>query len=102
MKAVINKKLYDTATAEMVAAWSNGYGAGDFYSCDEALFRTKKGAFFLHGKGGAATSYAKSCGDSKRCGESIVPMGASEAREWLETHDANPDVIARFFGVEEA
>ena len=51
MKKVINGKIYNTETATLIHQWDNGR-RGDFSSCEEDLYRTKKGAFFIHGEGG--------------------------------------------------
>ncbi len=83
MKKYINGKKYDTETAQAVGSWSNnvlGFGW-----IEETLYRKKTGEFFLHGKGGAATGYARSVDGNMRVnGEAIRPMTFDEAREWAE------------------
>jgi len=102
MKAVIGRKLYNTEKAEKLHWWCTGRGTGDLNYCEEVLFRTQKGAFFVHGKGGALTQCATWYGDSRGYGEDIVPLSAEEAREWLQEHKAGPATIQRFFEIEEA
>ena len=88
MKAIINRKRYDTDTAAEVASWSNGANYGDFNRCEETLYSTKSGNFFLHGEGGALSKYATSLegGRSRGGGSAIAPMSRDEALEWLEAH----------------
>jgi hypothetical protein len=86
MKAIINGKRYDTATAAEIASWGNGLGSSDFKNCDETLYRTKKGAWFLHGDGGAMTRWARAVSNGHTGGEGIQPLTPDEARGWLERH----------------
>ena len=53
MRKNIDRKMYDTETAELLASSSNGYGHGDFRYMEEQLYRKKTGEFFLYGEGGA-------------------------------------------------
>ena len=46
MKRIIEKKVYDTETATMVATTSFGQ-SNDFKSFAETLYRTAKGNYFL-------------------------------------------------------
>jgi hypothetical protein len=88
MKKVIDKKLYDTDTADKIAEWDNGHTSKrDFHYCSEDMYRTKKGSWFLYGEGGAASKYAESCGQNETCGgAAIVPLTPDEALEWLSGH----------------
>ena len=103
MRKVINGKRYDTETAEVVGEWGNGYGRSDFHWCQETLYVTAKGAFFLHGEGGGLSRYSESYGDSTGSGETIVPMGRDEAQQWCEEHD-QVDALEEYFSddIEEA
>jgi hypothetical protein len=60
MKSIIDRKRYDTTTAEEIADWWNGCSNSDFHHCNETLYRTKNGAWFLHGIGGPLSPYAES------------------------------------------
>lgn len=86
MKAVINRKRYDTETATEIASWSNGAHGGDFNRCEEALYVTKAGNYFLRGSGGAMSKYSQSYegGRSRGGGSAIIPMTRDEAIAWLE------------------
>jgi len=103
MKKVINGKIYNTETAECIANWDNGLYGGDFGRCEETLYITKKGAYFIHGDGGASSHWSEPCGGNGRCGGSgIEVLSTSEALEWCETHHVNVDTIAEYFKIEEA
>jgi hypothetical protein len=103
MKKIIDGKIYDTKTATEVASYWNHLGTGDFRWYSEALYRTRRGNFFLSGEGGAMTRWSHSCGDNSVCGgEGIEPMSPDEAREWCEEHDVDADTIEEYFEVEEA
>ena len=86
MKKIINGKLYDTTTAQLVGSWDNNMG-GTFDFAAESLYRKRTGEFFLHGKGGARSRYATHCGnDSWGSGEAIIPLTWEAARQWAEEH----------------
>jgi len=105
MKRVIDGKVYDTKTAEAIHDWSNGYYQNDFNFCNETLYRTKKGAWFIYGEGGAMSGYARRCeSNSFTGGDGLRVLTEAEALAWLEEHDADADVIQQHFPqlVEEA
>lgn len=87
MKRIIDGKMYDTATAELVASWDNGHGIRDGCYVLEALYRTKKGSWFVHGEGGGLSRYAERCEQNATCGgQAIIPLNSDEALEWLSGH----------------
>ena len=96
MIAIINRKVYDTETAEFVAGTQSSHSNGDFSYYEEALYKTKKGAFFLYGKGGALSRYSEPCADGSGPGRKISVMTEEEAYEWLEENKLN-DAICRHF-----
>jgi hypothetical protein len=96
MKAIINGKRYNTETAEHIAKFHNGLSHSDFNYIYETLYRTKKGNWFLHGEGGAATKYSKAAGNMSSGGEHIVPMNDDEVKTWLENTE-HPEVIEKYF-----
>lgn len=96
MKQIINGLRYDTATATEVASYSLGYRT-DFSGIEETLYRTAKGNYFIHGWGGAASSYAKPVGDGSMTeGEAITPMSEAEAVDWLEAK-GKAEAIEQYF-----
>ena len=103
MKKIINGKLYNTDTADMLGEYWNGLPCGDFNKVDEALYRTKKGAYFIAGSGGALTHYARRCGDNSQCGgEGLRAVTEQEAREWMEVHCTADEYIEAFGDTQEA
>jgi len=86
MKKIINKKLYDTETAKIIASWSNGLGKSDFRGYEENLFLKKTGEFFLYGEGGGLSPYAEHFGSGWGYGKKITPLTEEEARQWAESH----------------
>jgi len=87
MRKIVDGKIYDTATAERIAGRRTGYGRGDFNWCEEALYHTKKGSWFLAGQGGAMTRYSQNSGVYETSSPSIIPLTEEEALEWLQEHD---------------
>lgn len=72
MKKIINRKTYNTETAEKLGHMTFGeFGNSDGY--EEILMQTKSGNFFIHGIGGKTSKYVE---------ESIVPLTASEMKKW--------------------
>lgn len=97
MKKLINGKMYNTETAKEIATWSNSYYSSDFHYCQETLYKTKKGAYFIHGKGGPLSSYARPSGGNGRTGGSdIVAFSKEQAFAWLELHDLTEEAEKEF------
>lgn len=96
MKKIINGKIYNTKTAELIHEYDNGIYGNDFRSLDEALYKTKKGAYFIAGSGGPMTKYARICGDSQSSGEGIKVLSEEEAVTWLEKHDGDAALEKHF------
>lgn len=88
MKQIINGKRYDTETATLVADISpDGYSRGDFKYEETALYRTARGNWFLAGKGGPLSRWARSSGQSGSCsGSGVHAITADDARTLLEIH----------------
>lgn len=100
MKAIIGGKKYDTTTATVVGMDSYG-GVGDFDAWDAGLYVTRKGQFFLAGRGGPNTRWARSTGQNSWSGGSgIHLLDVEEAREWAERH-LDSDTVEKFFDIEQ-
>jgi hypothetical protein len=98
MQRVIDGKLYDTDEAERIATWKNGDDPGDFRYCSERLYKTDNGRYFIYGKGGAMSSYAKSAGNNATTGSSAIrPISESDALEWCERKSIEGEIIADEF-----
>jgi len=98
MKKIINKKLYDTETAQNIGVDGNGYNANDFNCVCETLYRKRTGEYFLHGEGGARSRYASREGNMWGWGQQIIPLTYDEAQEWAEKH-LTADEYAEAFGM---
>jgi hypothetical protein len=59
MKAIINGRIYNTDTADVVWDVSYGWSGSDLDWHETVLYRTKKGTFFLAGKGGPRSMWAQ-------------------------------------------
>jgi len=87
MKRIIDGKRYDTSTAERVHSWDNSHYRSDFKHRSKDLYRTQRGAWFIHHEGGALTDMAERCEGNSYCGgKSIEPVSADDARAFLESH----------------
>jgi len=97
MKKIINKKLYNTDVAEKLHTWNNGY-ENDFGHCEEALYRTRRGAYFLAGSGGPKSRYALTQGNITSGGSDIEVLSEPEAIAWLEENGGTPALLKYFSG----
>lgn len=103
-KKVIDGRIYNTETADLVAAWEPMADTRNFNYICESLYRTKRGNWFLHGEGGAASRYSEGTRDGMRgWGSDISALTSDEAMEWLSNHD-HVEAIEEWFAdkVEEA
>lgn len=96
MKEIIGGKKYDTNTAELIAEWNNGYYRSNFKRCEESLYRTTKGAWFVAGEGGPMSKYARPVGDMTSGGGGLTPLTDDEAYEWLE-NKREMELIEEYF-----
>jgi hypothetical protein len=88
--------VYDTKTAELLAEYDNELSRSDFRNLSESLYKTKNGAYFLAGEGGAHTKYAEACGNYTSGSSKITPLTKEEALEWCEQY-AKTSVIEKEF-----
>ena len=87
MKTIIDGKRYDTGRAELLAEYTFGYSS-DLRYVSEGLYRTSKGAYFLHAEGGALSKYGVSVGNNSwEPGNCILPFTQEEAISWLEANE---------------
>lgn len=87
MKKRINGMTYDTDTAHAIASYSNGQPESTIIHLSETLYHTESGEYFLHGKGGALTCYAKVYQSRcNRAGEVIIPMSEDRAIAWAKDY----------------
>lgn len=83
MRTIINRKVYDTNTADEIADYSSGY-INDFRYYKESLYKTKNGRWFLCGEGGAMSKYSQPEGNGRGYGHATIPLTKDEVIEWLE------------------
>jgi hypothetical protein len=102
MKRVINGKMYNTKTADLVADYANDLGCNDFKDVYEALYRTQKGNWFLYGVGGAMTRWKQAFGNMWGGGKGIVALTEQEAMQWCEDRFIPGEDVERYFTVEAA
>lgn len=98
MKAIIDGKRYDTATAIKLASASSNVGRSDFGYWSDELYQTPRSkVFFLAGEGHARSHYAKNLGGgSWGAGEKITPMTRAEAMAWAE-RNLSADEVEEIF-----
>ena len=97
MKRVIEGKVYDTDTAELLHVWENMADTGDFRYCSEELYMTQRGSYFIAGEGGAMSPYAESLGGGNWSnGNGIEPVSKDRAMKWLEEHHGHDVLLERF------
>ena len=103
MKRVIDGKIYDTKTAEEICELPcSAQGKSDFRYHDTDLYRTKRGAYFLAGEGGAMSMWAQSVGNAYTWGDGLRVISKEEAREYAEAAELSPeDMQAAGFEIEE-
>jgi hypothetical protein len=96
MKKIVDGKVYNTETAECIAEWDNGFYGNDFKRCEESLYKTKKGAYFLAGEGGPMSKYARPVGNMTGGGDGLEPITEHEAQKWLEDRDFTKELEEYF------
>lgn len=95
MKKVINGKLYDTETAELIFEWNNGRYCTDFRHREKDLYRTKKGNWFIRHAGGPMTDMAVPTGSNATSGsEKIEPVSEEDAYRFLESHGGEEIILS--------
>ena len=55
-KKIINGKMYNTDTTQVIGTQDNGYTRGDFYFEEQTLHKKKTGEYFVYAHGGAYSS----------------------------------------------
>lgn len=80
MKKVIQNRVYDTETAELVATYHDN-------TCAERLYRKRTGEFFIHGRGSSDhDDYAVWKGNRVTGSEQIKPLTPKRAMAWAAKH----------------
>ena len=105
MRKIIAGHLYNTETAQRVA--SSGGCLSNFYETCETLYRTRSGAWFLHGESSAGGAYGRSSegGNTLSGGDAIVLMSPQDVCDWASSSRLTDDeatTIAALLGLKEA
>lgn len=96
MKSIINAHIYNTDTAEVVCDISYGWSGTDLNWHESTLYRTKKGAFFLVGKGGPRSMWAEGHGTTSSTGNGLRLIDVAEARALMEAANCPEHVYDAF------
>lgn len=104
MKQVINGLTYNTETAEHICELPCKHYGSDFAAHDTDLYRTKKGAYFLAGKGGPMSMWATPAHGGGTTGSSgIIPIDKADAMHHAEDAQLSPEeMIAAGFDIQDA
>ena len=81
MKKIVKGKLYTTNTATCLAEWTSGR-LGSFGYCSNALYRSRKGTYFL-----TMSDYF---------GTNFKILTFKEAKKWGESYMSVEEYIAEF------
>jgi hypothetical protein len=93
MRNIINRKIYDTETAELIFDTSNRNGVSDFGFERSGLYRTTRGAWFLAGNGGPMSRFSRTLSDRSRTeGSGCIPLTPADALAELERHNAAEEI----------
>ncbi len=102
MKRVIDGKVYNTQTAQLIDEVAASCPCTDFAYWEESLYKTKKGRFFVAGEGGPMSRWSQAIdSNSWSGGAGMKVLTESEALEWCEENGIDADIIAEHFEVEE-
>jgi len=97
MKAIIDKKMYDTEDAELIGEYQPYIDPHDFNWLLEQLYKTKKGNYFLYAEGGPKSCYSKRIGNNTIDGDCFIKaLTREEALEWCD-YRAQPDNVEKEF-----
>lgn len=92
MKSVIAGRVYNTETATEICELPCRYYPRDFGYHETHLYRTKNGNYFIAGRGGPMTMWAKAEGQSGHSGGSgLRAISKPEAQQYAESAGLDPD-----------
>lgn len=97
MKKIINGKLYDTDTAELLGSYHNDLSPSDFEYFYEELYKKKTGEFYIYGEGGPKSDYAEFQENVSIRGKRIIPISEDRAKGWAE-RNLEADEYMKIFG----
>ncbi len=99
MKRIVDGRMYNSETADLVGSLSRG-GTSDFQYERTGLYRTKRGQFFLAGEGGALSRWGRQAPFDRNGligGEGVLPLDPKDALDFAEKADVDAELIAVYF-----
>lgn len=84
--SMINGRMYNTDTTEVLGSWDNGYPRGDFSFEEQTLHKKKTGEYFVYASGGAQSNFGDCYGGHDCSGEKFIPMSVEQAQQWSEEY----------------
>jgi hypothetical protein len=88
MKRIIDGKVYNTETSELIEEWSNGLFANDFNHAYENLYKSKKGQLFMTGNTVFVHSVDNIAND-------ICLMTEENVLEWMQLRKIDADLLIK-------
>lgn len=100
MRRIINRRIYDTETAERICRIvGSPLSTSDFRWHDTHLYKSPGGTFFIAGEGHAASMWGRVVdGRMRGPGAGIRLVSEVEAREYAEMANLDPEDYADVFG----
>ena len=95
MRKVINGKTYRTHTAQLIVTVPSHFPKTSNKWHDTRLYRNQQGTYFLAGKGGTLSRWAKITPCGAIAGEGIEPISKDEALAYAQYAGLSPDRFAR-------
>ena len=95
MTKVINGKTYRTHTAHLIITLPSPFPKTDNKWHETRLYRNQQGAYFLAGKGGTRSRWAKATPHGVIAGEGIEPLSKDDALAYAKRAGLSPDRFAR-------
>ena len=97
MRQIVDRKIYDTEKAVLVAQYQIST-IGDMNWVYEELYRTPNGRFFLYGNGGRMTEYAEKNGTVTK----LVTLTEADVIAWAERRAVDPNPLTKYIRIKEA
>ena len=95
MKRVIQGKIYDTQTANLIVVLPCLHAKDNWKWNETTLYRTPMGRYFLVGKGEALSRWAQATPSGAIAGEGLEPISQADARAYAVDTGVSPDRFAR-------
>ena len=103
MKSIVDGKKYDTETSDQICKLASVSDEVSFAWHETHLYRTKRGAFFIAGRGHACSIWSRHSGPGRTSGSGVKPVSDADARKYMEYAGCDEDdFIAVGLSVEEA